>query len=70
MIDIKNVRASTLNKYNIKLGEKTNKYISEWIKTCILLIIMYLEQLLNCNKQSLVVAHIIFSFAKSHIIIN
>jgi len=29
LIDIKNVRASTLNKHNIKLGEKTNKHISE-----------------------------------------
>jgi hypothetical protein len=29
LMDIKTVRASTLNKYNIKLDEKTNKYSSE-----------------------------------------
>jgi hypothetical protein len=29
LIDIKTVRASTLEKYKIKLDEKTNKYISE-----------------------------------------
>jgi hypothetical protein len=29
LIDIKTGRASTLNKYSIKLDEKTNKYISE-----------------------------------------
>ena len=29
LILIKTVRASTLNNYNIKLDEKTNKYISE-----------------------------------------
>jgi hypothetical protein len=29
LIDIKIVRVSTLNKYDMKLHEKTNKYISE-----------------------------------------
>ena len=29
LINIKTVKTSTLNKYNIKLDEKTNKYISE-----------------------------------------
>jgi hypothetical protein len=29
LIDIKTVRKSTIEKYNIKLDEKTNKYISE-----------------------------------------
>jgi hypothetical protein len=42
LINIKTVRKSTLEKYNIKLDEQTNKYISAQIETYILLIIMYL----------------------------